>query len=369
MWQSAYIHGFTIKIAVPCLSQFNLIIEGDQSSCAILITTLDLDSHTSPMATTIKIAYFNNQQARQIAEADSLKSLTIGSSPSSSIVQIHRLVSASHCRIRYSKTFSAWIVEDLSSKEGTYINTERITKARILKHDDRIRLGSTGPILSVGIVMQSQSKPMAKTIAILPSISQPIQNQAIPAKIQSQKTATAHNVVPLIVLIGLAAGVGIAGIAFIAAPTTQVATKSSDEKQQTSSGETNDSPSIDYDNPAYRTTVSELSEEFSSNSVVAEEKYANKLIAVTGVIADVDDSLFDQNDVTILIGVPDETTCIANAGCITLPDASLALISCSHQRSDPIVRQIQKGNPVEVRGIVYSESTGVHLKYCQYYSS
>ena len=122
-----------------------------------------------------------------------------------------------------------------------------------------------------------------------------------------------------------------------------------------------------YKNPIARVTVKQLSEEFESNSIVAEEEYANEMIAVTGVINSVDDAMFDQNSVTVSIGVPDGFECFGELGCTSMPDFSFASVSCAHRRSDPAIRQLRKDMKIEVRGIVYSESTGVRLKNCRYY--
>ena len=122
-----------------------------------------------------------------------------------------------------------------------------------------------------------------------------------------------------------------------------------------------------YENPIARVTVKQLSEEFESNSIVAEEEYANEMIAVTGIINSVDDSMFDQNSVTVSVGVPDSFECFGELGCTSIPDFSFASVSCSHRRSDPVIRQLRKDMKIEVRGIVYSESTGVRLKNCRYY--
>lgn len=73
------------------------------------------------------------------------------------IRQTHRSVSSNHCRIRFSKTYSQWIVEDCGSSTGTFLNGEKINKGRVLSSNDRVRLGKDGPIISVGIKPLSQN--------------------------------------------------------------------------------------------------------------------------------------------------------------------------------------------------------------------
>lgn len=122
-----------------------------------------------------------------------------------------------------------------------------------------------------------------------------------------------------------------------------------------------------YQNPIANITVKQLSEEFQSNSIVAEDKYSGKMIAVSGVIDSVDDSVMDQNSVTVSLGVPDGFQCFGEFGCTSVPDFTFASVSCSHRRSDPVIRELRKDMRLEVRGIVYGESTGVRLKNCRYY--
>jgi hypothetical protein len=124
-----------------------------------------------------------------------------------------------------------------------------------------------------------------------------------------------------------------------------------------------------YENPIARLTVKQLSEEFESNSIVAEDKYAGQMISVTGVVDSIDDAMFDQNSITVSLGVPDGYQCFGSLGCTSMPDMSMASVSCAHKRSDPIVRELKKGMRLEVRGVVYTESMGVGMKNCRYYQT
>jgi len=38
------------------------------------------------------------------------------------------------------------IIEDLGSSNGTYVNSQRITKKHVLRHGDEVSLGSVGPV-------------------------------------------------------------------------------------------------------------------------------------------------------------------------------------------------------------------------------
>ena len=106
----------------------------------------------------IFIAFIDKFKHRQQITATSDTIVTIGAHPTSSIVQEHVLVAPFHTRIRFSKSQLAWIVEDLNSKHGTYLNSNKVRNAKVLKNDDRIRLGANGPIISIGIKSNNPSK-------------------------------------------------------------------------------------------------------------------------------------------------------------------------------------------------------------------
>lgn len=104
----------------------------------------------------ITIAYINSSRKRQLYTASLGETVSIGRASSSTILQIHPCASELHCRIRFSKSVSQWVVEDCGSSTGTYLNNEKIAKARVLNNNDRVRLGSNGPILSVGFQRASK---------------------------------------------------------------------------------------------------------------------------------------------------------------------------------------------------------------------
>lgn len=67
------------------------------------------------------------------------KPVTIGRSPDADIVLSDERSSRMHCGIRYLD--EEYFVRDLKSKNGTFLNEERIEMAR-LSPGDRIRIGS-----------------------------------------------------------------------------------------------------------------------------------------------------------------------------------------------------------------------------------
>lgn len=109
------------------------------------------------MNQSITIAFIDVSKQRQLYTSSPDKTISIGSSSASSIQQLHPFVGARHCLVRFSSSYKRWIIEDLGSPKGTYLNSERVSKARVLSNNDRIRLGIDGPILSVGINPENQS--------------------------------------------------------------------------------------------------------------------------------------------------------------------------------------------------------------------
>ena len=68
------------------------------------------------------------------------KPLTIGRSPKADIILEDEKSSRLHCGIRLMD--DAYIIKDLASKNGTYLNDARI-ESEELKAGDKIRVGST----------------------------------------------------------------------------------------------------------------------------------------------------------------------------------------------------------------------------------
>ncbi|MFO7959220.1 MAG: HD domain-containing protein [Candidatus Brocadiia bacterium] len=66
--------------------------------------------------------------------------VVLGRGEAADVQLLHSKVSRSHCRIGFENGF--YSIEDLDSKNGTWVNNRRIQKA-ILFHHDRITIGST----------------------------------------------------------------------------------------------------------------------------------------------------------------------------------------------------------------------------------
>ena len=75
-----------------------------------------------------------------------------------------RTISRQHARIRYEK--GAFVIYDLASANGTFINGEQVSR-RVLKHGDRIKLGQV--MLGMLMVDESRSTPASSEPKPVPS--------------------------------------------------------------------------------------------------------------------------------------------------------------------------------------------------------
>ena len=67
---------------------------------------------------------------------------TVGTSPSNDLV-VTGDPAVSHVHAVLERIASSWFVRDMGSRNGTYVNGERIIGDRALHHGDEIRLGNT----------------------------------------------------------------------------------------------------------------------------------------------------------------------------------------------------------------------------------
>lgn len=108
-----------------------------------------------------------------------------------------------------------------------------------------------------------------------------------------------------------------------------------------------------YENPDYETSVKGLLGEFESNSVTAEDKYAGKVVTITGMVDSIDDTIGNNDFIGIDIVDPYD-------------DWALENVTCFHNRSSQAVQQLKKGDRVRVTGIIDGESLGITMKGCRY---
>jgi len=91
--------------------------------------------------------------------------ITIGRSPEADVVILDEKSSRIHCGIRLWD--GEFYVKDLKSRNGTYVNDQRVDVAK-LKSGDRIRVGSIlfsfdqDPNKSTGVALQEMEEEMAQ---------------------------------------------------------------------------------------------------------------------------------------------------------------------------------------------------------------
>ncbi len=87
----------------------------------------------------ILLARTGPEQGKEFALPDG-GDLKIGRMPGVGITLLDPKVSREHCRLFQQST--GWIVEDLGSRNGTWVNAQKVKK-RLLQPADRLRVGQT----------------------------------------------------------------------------------------------------------------------------------------------------------------------------------------------------------------------------------
>ena len=82
--------------------------------------------------------------------------VTIGAADDNRIILADPKVSAHHARIYWRTDLNSYVVQDLQSKGGTYVNERPIQDIHQLRHGDVIRVGDTILDLRLGSVVAAQ---------------------------------------------------------------------------------------------------------------------------------------------------------------------------------------------------------------------
>ena len=73
--------------------------------------------------------------------------ISIGRHPSNHWVLEHETVSSRHARLTFHH--GQWWLEDLDSRNGTFLNDERVNDALVLANEDKIRFGQSRSVISL----------------------------------------------------------------------------------------------------------------------------------------------------------------------------------------------------------------------------
>jgi adenylate cyclase len=98
---------------------------------------------------------FATAEGRQTIDLRSTNSL--GRHPKSSVQLLDKIVAKEHCVVE--RCDGGFIVRDLGSLNGTYVNGERVRGERTLVHGDEIALGATRARYDDGIGAMSFAPP------------------------------------------------------------------------------------------------------------------------------------------------------------------------------------------------------------------
>jgi adenylate cyclase len=108
-------------------------------------------------------------EGQQVVELRGQNSL--GRHPSNSIQLLDKIVSKEHCTVE--QRGAEFVLRDLGSLNGTYVNGERVVGERALSHGDDIALGTTRARFDDGT-----GRPLAPPAPVVPSAAPPVGSQA-----------------------------------------------------------------------------------------------------------------------------------------------------------------------------------------------
>jgi pSer/pThr/pTyr-binding forkhead associated (FHA) protein len=86
-----------------------------------------------------------------------LETNLVGRAPDNSIILRDDTVSARHARINY--TAGQWILEDLGSKNGTFVNDMALEGPLVVTYGDRLGFGSLQAVLRQGTLEGGERSP------------------------------------------------------------------------------------------------------------------------------------------------------------------------------------------------------------------
>jgi len=77
----------------------------------------------------------------------SIREIIIGRDPTCECQMDDKTVSSRHARLSYHH--SHWWIEDIKSKNGTYLNNELISESRVITSNDIVRVGNVSFLVSI----------------------------------------------------------------------------------------------------------------------------------------------------------------------------------------------------------------------------
>lgn len=112
---------------------------------AALLRERGLDVRSSPPRARLSAASEDEGETRQYA----IDSPTwIGRDPNCAVLLNHDSVSSRHARLDWRAQHAAWFVEDNVSRNGTFVNGERVSQ-RALAGGDRVKVGAVEFVFEV----------------------------------------------------------------------------------------------------------------------------------------------------------------------------------------------------------------------------
>jgi hypothetical protein len=124
---------------------------------------------------------------RKTARLDQGQPLTIGRATANRLcLASHDGVSDHHAVVRYSRS-QGWLICDWQSRDGTYLEGQRVRQCRRLEDGDEIRLGVQGPLLIFD--MQTSTAPQPAPPAPTPAPAPAAAPRASTVEVGNQSVA------------------------------------------------------------------------------------------------------------------------------------------------------------------------------------
>lgn len=110
------------------------------------------------------ITLINREQAGPGPEYKfSISEVTIGRDPTCDCQLDEKTVSASHARLSYHH--GHWWVEDLASRNGTFLNAVRVAEPHVLTAGDELRCGQVLFVVAIGAAEQSDPEAVSVRVS------------------------------------------------------------------------------------------------------------------------------------------------------------------------------------------------------------
>jgi hypothetical protein len=111
-----------------------------------LVEDTTLSATTLSESTRVRVSWHADNRAKL---ADFQRTFVIGRGADADVRLLHNKISRHHARVAYEK--GQWCIEDLRSRNGTYMNGELLTEVSVLEATSEITLFKGGPPIVISV--------------------------------------------------------------------------------------------------------------------------------------------------------------------------------------------------------------------------